>query len=77
MQQPKLMTAIKNEINKVVAEPYLKENGLKTLEFNKIHELLTVDSISDLTLMTESMLESLRLEPPIHYSTTHCFTEDV
>ena len=56
-------------------QPYLRGQGLKKLEFNQILDILNIENIQELEYISCCLNETLRLDPPIIFSSTATFNE--
>lgn len=77
MQQPALMANVRKEIRKEILVPYLEshpeaKNGKVTID-----KMLDFENIFNLKYYNNCFMESLRIEPPVQYSSYCCVTEDV
>lgn len=71
-----MIDEIRAEIDEVIVKPYLKENPTcpkKDIMKNAIN----YENIWDLKKYTNSFSESMRIEPPVLYSSTNTVTEDL
>jgi len=68
------MANIRKEFKEVLLEPYLKENPEKRNSKMSINEVLDFETIFNLKYYSNCFLESLRIEPPVMYSSHCCMT---
>lgn len=74
MQNPDLIKKLRSEIKEKIVNPYLANGGAPNPH---LLDVLTYENSSDLTYFGYCFYESLRIEPPVHFSSTLAFTEDV
>jgi len=69
------MEKIRNEIKKVVIEPYLAKNPSSNKNDISLEKIIDYDSIEELNFFTTCFLESLRIEPAVASSSICVVTE--
>lgn len=73
MQHPDLIKKGKEEYRRVIVDPFLKANPGKPFD---VIEATTYDNIQDLKFLSQCFSETLRIEPPLLYSTSHQMIQD-
>lgn len=74
IEQPQLLKKVRDEIKTLIVTPYKDMNPQAPVN---IVEILNYDNMMELHYFSMCFNESLRIEPPVTYS-SYCFmTEDV
>ena len=77
LPKPEYIQKIRDELKTVIIDPYLKNNSEKVITNEDIlYEALNYDNLWDLKYYTSCFSESLRIEPPVPYTSTVMLTED-
>ena len=74
MEQPKLMQKLRDEIKNVIVDPFRKQNPNSEV---KICDIIDYESMNELSYFSMCFNESLRIEPPVTYSSFCFMTESV
>lgn len=73
MEQPDLMKRAKDEIKRVLVDPFRNQNPEGEV---KLWELLNYNTIEELSFFSNCFSESLRIQPPVAISSMCYLTED-
>jgi cytochrome P450 len=72
IREPSYFDKVRIEIDRVIVSPYLEANPGCKLDMKKA---LQYDNIFDLAYYTDCFQESLRIEPPVTYTSTIMLSE--